>query len=153
MFNDCIALEYLDLSDFDTQNATNFAQFFEGCQSLITIVGMDKWDTSNVETMYEMFNYNGKNMQLQYVDLSSFDTSKLTSTYAMFNGCKNLTTIYVGDDWDMSNVTSSGAMFSSCPKLVGGNGTIYNGSITNADYAHVDTAENPGYLTHISDKP
>lgn len=154
MFNDCISLEYLDVSDFDTGTATNFAQFFEGCQGLKTVVGMDKWDTSNVTTMYEMFNYNGKNMQLEYVDLSSFDTSSLTDTYAMFNGCKNLTTIYVGDAWDMSKVTSSSAMFGSCPKLVGGNGTKL-AELKTADktYACVDAEGVPGYLTHINDKP
>jgi hypothetical protein len=49
-------------------------------------------------------------------------------------------------------------MFLKCTALVGGNGTtlIKDGdgnAIVDKTYAHVDTAENPGYLTHIKDKP
>ena len=38
-------------------------------------------------------------------------------------------------------------MFYNCSKLVGGNGTVYDSSNTDATYARIDTAENPGYLT------
>ncbi len=62
-------------------------------------------------------------------------------------GCSKLTTIYVGDSWSTSNVTSSSMMFVNCTRLVGGNGTVYNSSYTNATYARIDTASTPGYLT------
>ena len=165
MFNDCTDLVDLDLSDFDTENATNFAQFFEGCESLKTVKGMENWNTSKVTSVGELFNYNGKSMQLEYLDLSGWDTSSMTDTGAMFNGCKNLTTVYVGDGWDMSKVTSSGAMFATCPSLTGANGTKTAGNPTDKTYARVDmpavtddegnvvTEAVPGYLTHINDKP
>ena len=147
MFNDCTALTELDLSDFDTGKATTFHQFFEGCASLTTVIGMEKWDTSSLIDTSEMFNANGKDMHLEYVDLSAFNTSKLTTTYSMFNGCYRLATVYVGDGWDMSKVTSSGSMFAGCSSLVGGAGTTFAGS--DLKYAHVDGgAENPGYLTY-----
>ena len=153
MFNDCISLKELDVSDFDTQNATNFHQFFEGCQSLTTIKGMENWDTSKVTNTSEMFYNNGKDMHLEYVDLSSFDTSSLTTTYSMFSGCTRLKTVYVGDGWDMSNVTNSGSMFGACNSLVGGNGsTAAKLGATDASVAYVDTVETPGLLTHIDDK-
>jgi predicted ribosomally synthesized peptide with SipW-like signal peptide len=153
MFNDCVSLKKLDLSDFDTGNATTFHQFFEGCAGLTTVIGMENWDTSKVNDVSEMFNSNGKDMHLEYVDLSAFDTSSLTATYSMFNGCYRLKTVYVGDGWDMSKVTSSGAMFNGCSSLVGGNGsTVAQLGTTDVTYACVDTEETPGYLTHINDQ-
>ena len=148
MFNDCTALKELDLSDFDTGKATTFDQFFEGCASLTTVIGMEKWDTSSLTNAGQLFNANGKDMHLEYVDLSAFDTSKLTSTALMFNGCYRLTTVYVGDGWDMSKVTNSGSMFAGCGKLVGGNGTVFNASKTDKTYACVDAEGVPGYLTY-----
>ncbi|MBQ5657729.1 MAG: BspA family leucine-rich repeat surface protein [Bacteroidaceae bacterium] len=165
MFNDCYTLQELDMSDFDTENATNFYQFFEGCAGLKTVKGMENWNTSKVTTMAQLFNSNGKNMQLEYVDLSGWDTSSMTDTGSMFNGCTKLTTVYVGDGWDMSKVTGSGAMFASCPSLTGANGTRISGNPTDKTYARVDmpavtddegnviTEAVPGYLTHINDKP
>jgi hypothetical protein len=39
-------------------------------------------------------------------------------------------------------------MFRNCPNLVGGQGTKYDESHTDATYAHIDGGEsNPGYLT------
>ena len=148
MFNDCTALKELDLSDFDTGKATSFYQFFEGCASLTTVIGMEKWDTSSLTNAGQLFNANGKDMHLEYVDLSAFDTSKLTSTALMFNGCYRLTTVYVGDGWDMSKVTNSGSMFAGCGKLVGGNGTVFDASKTDKTYACVDAEGVPGYLTY-----
>ena len=165
MFNDCMELKELDLSAFDTGNATTFHQFFEGCASLTTVIGMENWDTSKVTDTSEMFNANGKDMHLEYVDLSAFDTSSLTTTYSMFNGCNRLTTVYVGSGWDMSKVTSSGSMFNGCGSLTGANGTTTAGNPTDVTYARVDTPAIvdgegtviteavPGYLTYqnISD--
>ena len=148
MFNNCNIIEYLDLSDFDTQNAKHFDQMFEYCAKLKEIKGLENWNTSNVVSFYEMFSGCGS---LTELNLSTFNTSNVADTFRNFNGCGNLKTIYVGDGWDMSNVTSYAAMFSGCNNLVGGNGTVFAGS--DLKYACVDTAENPGYFTHINDKP
>jgi len=152
LFNDCYSLVELDLSDLDTGNCTTFAQFFEGCGGLKTVKGMENWDVSKVVTMSEMFNANGKDMHLEYVDLSSFNTLSLKDVESMFNGCYRLKTVYVGDGWDLSKVTDFANVFAGCDNLVGGAGTTFMG--TNLKYAHVDGGtENPGYLTHINDKP
>ena len=149
MFNNCNSIEYLDLSDFDTESAVYFDQMFEYCAKLKEIKGLENWDTSNVISFYEMFSGCSS---LTELNLSSFNTAKVADTFRNFNGCSNLKTIYVGDGWDMSMVTSYGAMFSGCNNLVGGAGTTFEGS--DLKYAHVDGgAENPGYLTHINDKP
>ena len=149
MFNNCDNLEYVDVSSFDTQSATNFDQMFEYCYNLKEIKGLEVFDTRNVRSFYEMFSCCYK---LEVLDLSSFVTSSLTDTFRNFNACSSLKTIYVGDGWDMSKVTSSAAMFSGCSNLVGGAGTTFVDS--DLKYAHVDGGtENPGYLTHIKDKP
>jgi len=149
MFNNCNSLEYIDVSDFDTGTAWSFHQMFEYCISLKEIKGLENWDTSNAQSFYEMFSGCGS---LTELNLSSFATPKLTDTFRNFNGCGNLKTIYVGDGWDMSLVTGYDAMFAGCDNLVGGAGTTFMG--TDLKYAHVDGGtENPGYLTHINDKP
>lgn len=149
MFNNCNSLEYLDISSFDTENAIYFNQMFEYCDSLKEIKGLENFNTSNVISFYEMFSGCGS---LTELNLSSFNTAKVADTFRNFNSCGNLKTIYVGDGWDMSQVTSYDAMFSGCNNLVGGKGTTFVGS--DLKYAHVDGGEgNPGYLTHINDKP
>jgi hypothetical protein len=73
----------------------------------------------------------------------------------MFRESNVLVKIYVGDGWNTNGIPSdgSGAMFNKCNSLVGGNGTKYNPKKTNKEYARVDAAGTPGYLTHISAKP
>ena len=141
-------LQKLDMSMFTTDNVYTMCQMFEGCASLKTIEGMDRWNTANVTDMSEMFNSNSRGMSLEYVDFSTFDTSKLKVTFSMFAGCGQLHTVYVGDGWDLSGVTSSGGMFSGCGKLVGGNGTTTAGKATDKTFACVDTPETPGFLTY-----
>ena len=41
-------------------------------------------------------------------------------------------------------------MFSGCTALVGGNGTVYDYSHTDHEYARVDKPGQPGYLTQKS---
>lgn len=65
----------------------------------------------------------------------------------MFYSCSKLVTIYADDGWSTDCVKYSTSMFSSCTALVGGNGTVYNSSYTDATYARIDTAETPGYFT------
>lgn len=66
----------------------------------------------------------------------------------MFNYCSNLATIYASNSWSTANVTDSENMFYGCTSLVGGAGTTYDSSHTDASYAHVDEgSSNPGYLT------
>ena len=150
MFNNCNSVKVLDVSSFDTQNADDIEQMFEYCYSLEEIIGLDQWETSKFFSLYEAFSCCYK---LKTLDLSTWDTSAVHTTYKAFNNCDELETIYVGDGWDMSNVTkSTAAMFANCKNLVGGAGTTFVGS--DLKYAHVDGGEeNPGYLTHISDKP
>ena len=115
MFQQCYALEHLDLSSFDTSSAQKFIWTFTDCRSLKTL-NLAGWDTSNVTTMDSMF----KNCYaLEVLDVSSFDTRKATNMSNMFYQCKSLTTIYVGNNWTVANA-SGNAMFNCCYAIVGG---------------------------------
>ena len=77
----------------------------------VTEMELNKLDTSNVTTMYEMF-YNCSN--LTSLNLSSFNTSNVTNKVWMFLGCTNLETLVLGENFDKINGSS---MFSNCQNL------------------------------------
>ena len=66
-------------------------------------------DTSNVTTMYSMFNGCRK-----LTAIPQFDMSNVNNAGSMFNGCSSLTTI---PQLDMSNVTNMNSMFQHCTSL------------------------------------
>ena len=85
---------------------------------------------------------------LQSLDLSSFNIDKVTDTHVMFSGCTSLTTIFAGEDWNADNIGFYYNMFANCTSLVGGEGTVFDSSHTDATYARIDGGtSNPGYLS------
>ena len=81
------------------------------------------------------------------MDLEKLCTLRVSDMSNMFYGCTSLTTIYVSDLWGADNVTSSNDMFYNCTTLKGGNGTTFDSSHIDVEYARVDATETPGYLT------
>lgn len=140
-------IETLDLSKWDTSSATNMYMMFYLADA-VTVEGTENWNVSNLTTTYAMF-YGAKS--ITELNLAGWQPTKLTNTAYMFSRCSELETIYVSDLWTNAGITSSSSMFAGCGKLVGGAGTKVSG--TNHTYARIDTAETPGYLTHINDKP
>ena len=145
MFRGCSSLTSLDLSNFNTANVTTmYAMFFE-CSD-ITSLDLSSFNTENLTEMNFMFS---RCSGLTILDLSSFNTSNVTSMGSIFLDCSNLKTIYAGDGWNTDNVRNT-AMFSNCTSLVGGEGTTFNSSHVNKEYARIDggpTSATPGYLT------
>lgn len=155
MFDFCISLQSIDLSNFDTNKVTNMEVMFESCQSLESL-NISEFNTSNVTNMYAMF-YNCSS--LTNIDVSKWNTNNVTNMYAMFGECSNLKTIFVSEyeetndtGWTTKSVTNSTDMFTNCLKIVGGNGTTYNSSYIDAQYARIDKEGSPGYFTDIKDK-
>ncbi len=145
MFNYCSALTSLDVSNFNTENVTDMSYMFSRCSSL-TSLDVTSFNTANVTNMSEMFRGCNK---LTSLDLSNFNTANVTSMGYMFGNCSSLATIYAGDGWNTGNVTSSDDMFRSCTNLVGGNGTTYDASHIDKEYARIDGGtSNPGYFSH-----
>ncbi|MCL1999402.1 MAG: BspA family leucine-rich repeat surface protein, partial [Turicibacter sp.] len=77
------------LTHFDTSNVTTMWRMFDGASSL-TSLDLSSFDTSNVTSMSFMFNNANS---LTSLDLSSFDTSMVQGMTNMFNGTYNLTSL------------------------------------------------------------
>ena len=113
--------------------------WFENCNYLSEIVGIQYLNTSEVTEMHNMFLACSS---LTSLDLSGFDTGKVTIMDKMFFNCSKLKTIYVSDSFTTGNVTSSGQMFHLCTSLSGA--CSYNsGNANDANYANYTT----GYFT------
>lgn len=132
--------EYLVLSDKIISAPTSCQDMFLSYMGL-TSLNLSNFDTSNVTNMQSMFR---DCIELTSLDLSNFNTANVTNMIGMFRDCSALTTI-IANNW--SATVTSIMMFIRCTSLVGGNGTTFNSSHTDAAYAHIDVAGNPGYFT------
>jgi bacterial surface protein 26-residue repeat len=132
----------IGLSNFNTANVTDMGYMFYNCDALTTL-DLSNFNTANVTDMGSMF---AGCSALTTLNLSNFNTANVTTMYMMFNSCSSLTTIY-GGDWIKNESLNSSQMFIACTSLVGGNGTHYNSSHTDATYARIDRAGTPGYFT------
>jgi surface protein len=113
MFHNCINLTQLDVSNFNTSQVTYMDAMFHSCTNL-TQLDVSNFDTSQVTYMYGMFSACNKLTQL---DLSNFNTSNVDNMQSMFNGCNNLTQLDVSN-FNTSNVTNMENMFYNTSKLV-----------------------------------
>ena len=55
MFQQCSVVEYLDLSNFNTDNVNNMSYMFNECHKLKEIKGINNFNTSKVTDMSRMF--------------------------------------------------------------------------------------------------
>ena len=144
MFDHCSGLKALDLSHFDTSNVADMRYMFDYCSGLEAL-DLSHFDTSNVtETHYMFYACSG----LVALDLSHFDTSNVADMRYMFGDCSKLQTIYTSDKFTTTSVERDKSMFYDCTSLVGGNGTAYDESHTDKEYARIDTANAKGYFTY-----
>ena len=112
MFNGCLKLTSLDLSNFNTSNVTNMHSMFNNCSSL-TSLDLSNFNTSKVIDMNQMFRYCSS---LTSLDVSGWDTSKVTDMDGMFRGCSSLTSLDLSN-FNTSNATNMGGMFDGCQGL------------------------------------
>lgn len=124
-FYNCRNLKFLDLSGFDTSNATNMSRLFQQCVSLEEIKGIENWDVSKVKSFGYMF---ADCTNLKSLDLSKWNTFSATNRSntegtsdgfeRMFINCRGLTYL------NLSNFTNNNGatcveMIASCWKLDG----------------------------------
>ena len=102
----------IDLSNFDTSEATNMSNMFYGMSNLTTL-NVSHFNTSKVTDMSLMF-HDMRN--LSALNLSSFNTSQVTDMHNMFYGMSNLTTLNLSS-FNTSEVTNMGFMFYGIPNL------------------------------------
>jgi surface protein len=96
------------LNSLDVSNITDMSFLFSDFSN-VTYFDIDSWDTSNVSSMYRMFEGCSS-----LTTLPLLDTSSVSNMYRLFEGCSSLTTIPL---FDTSNVTSMGSMFYNCSSL------------------------------------
>ena len=89
MFSNCYALKSIDISGFNTKSLNSMKEMFSNCISLTSIV-LSNFDVAQVKIMDKMF-YNCSN--LTYIDISSFKT-RLEEIY-LFNSLPSYGAIVV----------------------------------------------------------
>ena len=95
---------------FAQARPTSCEKWFWEFYNLATIEGIENFNTSNVETMADMFRDCNS---LKSLDLSSFDTRNVSNMGYMFYRCFGLTSLDLSS-FDTRNVSNMGYMFYRC---------------------------------------
>ena len=98
---------------FNEYAPTSLKGFFQGCDNLETISGLDYLNTENVTDMSYMF-YGCKN--LSSLNLSKFNTANVTNMSFIFTNCNNLSSLTLSN-FNTAKVTNMAFMFQDCNKL------------------------------------
>ena len=112
MLYNCLSLNTLNLSNFDTSNVKGMDKMFYNC-ILITSLDLSNFNTSQVQKMNNMF-YNCIN--LFFLNLSNFDISNVNETKHMFYNCSSLRTLYLSN-YEISNINNLINMFDEIHNL------------------------------------
>ena len=110
---------------FANARPTNCYAWFNGCENLTNIEGIEYFNTSQVTDMHNMF-YNC--YHLQTTDFSGFDTRKVKDMSYMFHNCGSLKSLDISN-FNTSEVTDMRGMFESCIGL------------TSLDLSHLNTSK------------
>ena len=97
----------------DIDCGLTLTRLFYDLPNLITIEGLEKFDTSNTLKMDFMF---FKNSKLKDLDLSDWITSSLIDVTSMFEECSVLQNLNIST-WDTSSLLNTGGMFRNSPSL------------------------------------
>ena len=113
LFYNCIKLESLDLSNFDTYLVSDMRRMFSNLHSLVYLKLSNKFNTSNVMYMDEMFS---NIWSLTSIDLSMFNTLNVNNMSSMFSGAKKLKILNISN-FVPSKCFSINNMFAGCDEL------------------------------------
>ncbi len=92
---------------------TSTAYWFDGCNNMVSISGIQYLNTANVTNMHAMFL---NCSSLTNLDVSGFNTANVTDMSYMFHSCSSLTSLNVSH-FNTANVTDMSYMFDSCSSL------------------------------------
>ena len=112
MFWKCSSITEIDLSNFNTSRVESMYNMFRYCSSL-TSLNLSNFNTSQVWNFHCMF---FGCSSLASLDLSSFDTSKVKFMHMMFFGCSSLASLDLSN-FDTSEVIQMENMFNGCTQL------------------------------------
>ena len=130
-FDGCQKLtEIKGVENLNTQNVTNMSSMFGFCQKL-TSLDLSNFNTANVKYMRSMFGFCQK---LTSLNVTNFNTANVEDMRSMFKNCSALTGIFASNKFVTDMVIDGSDMFSGCDKLIGA--IKYIGSQTNHHYAN-----------------
>ncbi|SEK70427.1 surface protein [Butyrivibrio sp. ob235] len=112
MFSGCTSLASVNLSTFDTSNATSFCNMFYSCHSL-TSFDFSPLNTAKVNNMSGMF-YDCTS--LATVTIGNVDTANVTNVENMFRKCNSLKTLDLSN-FNAANITNASYIFYETPNL------------------------------------
>lgn len=116
------------IENLNTSNVTNMGSMFQYCYNLESI-DLSHFDTKNLTDISQMFSLCKK---MKALDMSNFNTSKIYSAFSVFYGCEKLESVDLSN-WDTSSFKYTYDMFRYCYAL------------TNIDVTHFDTKN----VTHM----
>ena len=116
MFLGCESLLFLPgISKWNTEDVTNMSGMFFGCSSLSSLPDISKWNTNNVTKMSFMFS--GCSFLSSLPDISKWNTINVIDMSFMFNGCFSLTSLPDISKWNTNKVSNMSCMFYDCKSL------------------------------------
>ena len=94
MFNNCYSLKYINLFNFDNPNIKEMNKMFENCKDL-TSIDLSNFDTSKVTNMDYLF-YNCE--KLEYINLFNFRDDSIRGKTEMFTGIAKNAVICINEN-------------------------------------------------------
>ena len=116
MFCRCESMKSLYLKNWNTKNVIDMSNMFQENISLLSIKGLETFDTSSCENMESMFLGCKKLDNLE--DISKWETLKLENMSSLFKNCSSLENIPDISKWDVSNVKDAHEIFYGCESLI-----------------------------------
>lgn len=110
-FANCINLEYIDASLWNTEALYDMRGVFANCSSL-TSINCKNWKTKKVVDFSQAFS---GCKSLEIIDLSNWDFSNASDMEDMFRGCTNLKKVII-KNWNIKSGNAKG-LFYNCPNL------------------------------------
>lgn len=122
-------VETIDVSNLDITGVTSLQSLFYGETNLKQIIGLDKWDVSNIDMLNATFD-DCKNLDLAtWQSIANWDVSNVSNFVATFSG-SNLTDLTLLKNWNTSSATNLNATFMSIDGLTTLNG-LQNWDVSN----------------------
>ena len=111
MFNRCICLKRIDLSNFDTSNLTKARGMFQDCTNLESF----KFFNSPIEKVTDMISFFSMDEKLKNISLSNFNKEITVNMKEFFYGCNGLETVDLSKF--KAKITSAEEMFFECTNI------------------------------------
>ena len=98
------------MENWNTSSVISMSRLFAELREMKTLPDISRWDTGNVEDMSSMFSQ--MNSLVSLPDISGWNTKRVENMSYMFAACTSLYYIPDLSKWDFSNVKDISGMFS-----------------------------------------